>query len=259
MRFELSTTIGGRARLAAPDLERIALSGFTTIDVSLSPGALVPGDQRTVQDFQHAASAAGLEIGGLSAAWSLAAAAMERAADLGTTRLTLIADACRAHGIEPGAAPHAAALGRQLDAFALEATGRGLALAVEFPRAMAPGTVVDLIDAIEGGPVSVCLDVGHAHLSGGAPEAIEWLSGYVAVTHLHDNHGREDSHRAPYAGTVDWPLTLMAFWKTGFAGSGVIELTPDPDMAAALSRAVGARTRLQAILDDLAQPMVFPE
>jgi sugar phosphate isomerase/epimerase len=259
MRFELSTTIGGGARLAARDLERIALNGFTTIDVSMSPGSLGPGDQRTFQDFQRGATAAGLEIGGLSAAWSLAAAAMDRVADLGATRLTLIADACRAHGIEPGAAPNAGGLSRQLDALALEAARRGLSLAVEFPRTMAPETIVDLIDAVEGGPVGVCLDVGHSHLSGGAPEAIEVLSGYVVVTHLHDNQGRDDHHRSPYAGTVDWPLTLMAFWKTGFAGAAVIELTPDPDMAAALTRAVGARTRLQAILDDLAQPMVFPE
>ena len=94
--------------------------------------------------------------------------------------------------------------------------------------------------------------MGHAHLSGGAPETIEALSGYLVTVHAHDNQGRDDQHRLPYSGSVDWPATLMALWKTGFTG-------PDPDAATTLARAVGARTRLQAILDDLAQPMVFPE
>jgi hypothetical protein len=51
----------------------------------------------------------------------------------------------------------------------------------------------------------------------------------------------------------------MAFWKTGYTGPAVFELTAEPDVATTLTRAVSARTRLQAILDDLAQPMVFPE
>jgi sugar phosphate isomerase/epimerase len=105
----------------------------------------------------------------------------------------------------------------------------------------------------------VCLDIGHAHVAGDPAEAMETLSGYVTVVHLNDNQGREDSHRAPYSGSVDWPLTLMALWKTGFAGPAVVEMTPDPDVSTSLLRAIGARTRLQAILDDLALPMVFPE
>jgi hypothetical protein len=51
----------------------------------------------------------------------------------------------------------------------------------------------------------------------------------------------------------------MELEKTGYRGPLVLEVAGDPDPAAAITRAVGARTRLQAILDDLAQPMVFPE
>jgi len=259
MPFELSTTIAGRGPLARPEIERIAHAGFLTIDLSLPSVGLDPAGDGWIAGVRQSAAAVGLEIGGLCVGWALRSGALERAGSIGAKRVTLIADACRAHGSNPGTPPDPDKVGRALDALALEASQRGLALAVEFPRAFAPGTVVDLIDAIEGGPVGVCLDVGHANLGGDAPEAIEQLSGYVTVVHLHDNQGRDDSHRAPYSGSVDWPLTLMALWKTGFTGPSVIETMPDPDLATSLTRAVGARTRLQAILDDLAQPMVFPE
>ena len=115
------------------------------------------------------------------------------------------------------------------------------------------------MESLDDAPIGVCLDIGHAHLGEGAPEAIELLSGYVLITHLHDNQGREDSHRVPFSGSVDWPATLMELWKTGFTGPALFEVSAAVDVAAALTRVIGARTRLQAILDDLAQPMVFPE
>jgi sugar phosphate isomerase/epimerase len=96
-------------------------------------------------------------------------------------------------------------------------------------------------------------------VGGDAPEAIEILSGHILTTHLSDNHAQDDAHRAPGSGSVDWPAVLTELWKTGYAGPAIIELAADQDAPAALTRAVGARTRLQAILDDLAQPMVFPE
>lgn len=259
MQFELSTTIDGAARLAGPELERIALSGFATIDLSVHSIGAESADTQRLEAFRQLAAASRLQIGGISAMWSLGSRALDLADIVGTKRITLIADACRAHGSNSGGPADPAAAARALEPLAVGASRRGLALAVEFPRKFSPEAIVDLIDGVDGGPVGVCLDVGHANLAGGAPEAIELLSGYVTIVHLHDNQGREDSHRPPYAGSVDWPLTLMALWKTGFAGAAVVEVTPDPDVATSLARAVGARTRLQAILDDLAQPMVFPE
>lgn len=259
MRFELSTTIGGHRRLTGSELERIADRGFRTIDVSLPTGNGDLGGESWLAELQHAAAAAGLETGGVSAHWSLGSLALARARTIGAKRVTLIADACRVHAAGAPAAPDADKLGRALEPLAREAADASLTIVVEFPRAFDAATIGDLLDAIEGGPVGACLDVGHAQLSGDPAEAIEALSGYITLVHVHDNSGREDTHRAPYSGSVDWPLTLMALWKTGFAGSAVIEMAPDPDLPTSLTRAVGARTRLQAILDDLAQPMVFPE
>ena len=107
----------------------------------------------------------------------------------------------------------------------------------------------------------MCLDVGHAHLAGDAPDAVGRLSGYIATAHLHDNNGPRGQSSSPVGGAVDWPaVIIMACWKTGYAGPWILRLLPLPTwFGGRHRRAVGARTRLQAILDDLAQPMAFPE
>ncbi len=90
-------------------------------------------------------------------------------------------------------------------------------------------------------------------------EMAEVLSGLVMATLLHDNSGRDDLHRAPGEGTVNWPAVLTRCWKTGFTGPWIIDVVEEPGRSDALTRAVGARARLQAILEDLAQPMTFTE
>jgi sugar phosphate isomerase/epimerase len=191
--------------------------------------------------------------------WAETALALPAALELGCSRVVVLAGRCRVHPAAQDAPGDAGALRRVLEPLAAEAASHGITTAIEFPRAWSPDAIVDLLESIEDAPVGVYLDVGHAHLAGGAPETIEALSGYLVTVHAHDNQGRDDQHRLPYSGSVDWPATLMSLWKTGYSGPVVFEAAPDPDAAATLARAVGARTRLQAILDDLAQPMVFPE
>ena len=148
---------------------------------------------------------------------------------------------------------------RIVEPLAAIAESRGVSLAIEFPSSWPAQEAVRLLEALDAPPVGVCLDLGHAHLNEGAPEAIEQLAGYVQTIHVNDNLGRTDDHRLPFAGGIEWPAVLMELEKTGYTGPLVLELAGEPDAATAIARAVGARTRLQAILDDLAQPMVFPE
>ncbi len=85
-------------------------------------------------------------------------------------------------------------------------------------------------------------------------------SGHVITTHVHDNDGRDDIHLVPFDGTIDWTATLMAMWQDRLrraARSSRSPITATPP--ASCTRTVGARTRLQAILDDLAQPFGFTE
>jgi sugar phosphate isomerase/epimerase len=60
-----------------------------------------------------------------------------------------------------------------------------------------------------------------------------------------------------FDGTLDWTATLTAISKVGYAGPLVFELPDHGDAAHVLERAVGARRRLQGILEGLAAPFRF--
>jgi len=259
-RFGLSTTVFGATPLGARECDLAASHGFSLIEIAARPGHVDWRDAAVIRDVRTFVATAGLEIASLSVSLTDATAALAAAADLGSPLLIARADGCRAHNVGPRAlAINTGEFRRTLETLAEQAAATVVSAAVELPLSMGPDQMVDLLESLEGAPLGVCLDVGHAQLTSGAAEAIEILSGFIVTVHLNDNTGREDQHRPPYAGSVDWPATLMAFWKTGYSGPAVFELTADPDVPSTLTRAVSARTRLQAILDDLAQPMVFPE
>ena len=258
--FGLSTSLFGHARPGAAEFDLIAAHGFPLVELSAGTGRFDVRDPRHVTEVLALAGAAGVAIGSVAVALEDASLALHGAADLGCPILVAHAGGCVAHGAASRQAPaDAGALRRTIEHVAEHAAEKNIALVIEFPAALGAEAVAELIESMDGARVGVCLDVGHAHLAGDAPEAIDILSGLISTIHLHDNNGRADGHRAPFAGSVDWPATLMALWKTGFSGPNIIEIVPDPDVTTALTRAVGARTRLQAILDDLAQPMAFPE
>jgi sugar phosphate isomerase/epimerase len=151
---------------------------------------------------------------------------------------------------------------RSLDAIVEASASAGVALALEvIPNSLstAPALADWLASDHEWGATGVCLDVGHAHLTGGAAEAIELLSGHILTTHIHDNKGRADDHLVPFDGTIDWAATMMAFSKVGYAGPLMFELPDHGDAEAVLAAAVRARRRIGAILDDLAEPFAFEE
>jgi sugar phosphate isomerase/epimerase len=56
--------------------------------------------------------------------------------------------------------------------------------------------------------VGVCLDLGHAHVTVGVPEAIATLGERIVSVHTHDNHGEKDEHLWPGDGSIDWPATI---------------------------------------------------
>jgi sugar phosphate isomerase/epimerase len=155
-----------------------------------------------------------------------------------------------------------AALRRSLEPIAAACTRAGVRLALEvIPNDLA--TPDALLTWLEADPslsgAGVCLDVGHAHLVGGAPEAAEALGGHVLTTHLHDNAGRTDDHLLPFTGTIDWPATLMALVKVGYTGPLVFELPDHGDAARTLAQAVTAQRRIQEILERLTAPLPFSD
>ena len=136
---------------------------------------------------------------------------------------------------------------RSVEEIAACASPLGVRVALEvIPNAMATaGALVDLLDELDIPEVGVCLDFGHAHLQGGVVDAIETLSGVLAATHVHDNHGRRDEHLAPFDGTIDWTGALMALQKVGYEGTMMLELASADPSAPALERARQAAARLE--------------
>jgi len=79
------------------------------------------------------------------------------------------------------------------------------------------------------------------------------------TTHLHDNRGTTDDHLVPFDGTLDWVATMTAFQKIGYSGPLMFEVPDHGALGSTLRRLVSARTRIQAILDDLDRPFPFEE
>jgi len=286
MRFGISTHLFHGERLTRRHLERIAAEDFPLVEIFAT---------RTHFDYHSTAAADELRrwLDDLSlTAWSMHApitdrfvggqwgraystatsdgprrqealdetvAAMRSACALGCTVLVV-------HLGIPQGQPIGAddnqrgALQRSLVSLAEASAAAGLRLALEvIPNDLAtPDALVAwLTGDLELGDAGVCVDFGHAHLMGGSAEAVEVLSGHILTTHVHDNRGRSDDHLVPFTGTIDWPGTVMALSKVGYAGPLMFELPDHGDADRTLHQAVSARRRLQVILSDLSEPLGF--
>lgn len=156
----------------------------------------------------------------------------------------------------------AAAARRALTPIAAACDDAGVQLALEvIPNTLATADAILewLHEDADLDRAGACLDVGHAHLTGGAPEAVETLSGTILTTHIHDNAGGADDHLLPFAGTIDWPTTLQGLVKTGYTGPLVFELPDHGDAERVLAGAVDARRKLQAIINELTAPFPFED
>jgi sugar phosphate isomerase/epimerase len=287
-RFGISTHLFHGERLARAHLEAIAAHDFQVVEIFATRTHVDYHDPRATADIgtwladlglsaasMHAPICDGFTGGVWGRAYSNASphaatraeaiaetmAAIGAARELGCETIVLHLGLPRGQPIPTGD-NDVAAMRRSLEPIAAACTTAGVRLALEvIPNDLAtPEALLDLFAGdLELGEAAVCLDVGHAHLLGGAPEAAEALAGYVVGTHLHDNRGREDSHLVPFDGTIDWPLTLMELSKIGYTGPLMFELPDHGDATRVLERAVGARRRLQAILDELSEPLPFED
>jgi sugar phosphate isomerase/epimerase len=137
---------------------------------------------------------------------------------------------------------------RSLEETVALAAAVGVRVAVEvIPNDLSSAdALVELIDEhVEGLDAGICLDYGHAHLMGDLGEAIEAISGHLWTTHVHDNHGREDAHLVPFAGTIDWEAAMMATQKIGYDDLLMLEVADTGNPLDVLRRSAGARERLE--------------
>ena len=107
-------------------------------------------------------------------------------------------------------------------------------------------SICNLIEEqLDGLDVGICLDYGHANLMGDLGDEIETVSGHLWTTHVHDNDGRQDDHRVPFAGRIDWHAAIMETQKIGYDDVLMFEVADTGDPIEVLKRAVKARERLE--------------
>ena len=285
MHFAVSTHLFHGERLAAAHLDAIAAHGFDTVEIFATRSHVDYHDPSAVDTLCRWLSARGLRAATVHAPivdrfeqdrWGRAFSNASTREDVRAEALretTLAFEAARRLGCHtavvhlgvPDSQPiprgdnDAGAVRRSLDSLVDLGAAAGLQLALEvMPNHLStPQAIAERLESGDLREAGTCLDVGHAHLLGGAPEAAERLSGHIVATHIHDNPGNADTHLLPFEGTIDWPATLTALWKVGYDGGLVFEVADRGDAAGVLRRLVRVRARIQAILDDLAAPFDF--
>jgi sugar phosphate isomerase/epimerase len=142
--------------------------------------------------------------------------------------------------------PDAAA--RSVEEIVALAGDAGVRVALEvMPNALSSAAAIcHLIEEqFEGLDVGICLDYGHANLMGDLGDAIETVSGHLWTTHVHDNDGRTDDHRVPFAGRIDWDAAIMETQKIGYDDVLMFEVADTGDPIEVLKRTAKARERLE--------------
>ncbi len=113
------------------------------------------------------------------------------------------------------------------------------------------GSIGDLLwifGAIEDLDVGICLDTGHAHLTGSLPLVTDKLGAHIKVVHANDNKSKHDDHLPPGDGEIDWTRFGQQLNAAGFNGTVILELAgEDPDPKAVLQRARRARRFLRTL------------
>jgi len=89
-----------------------------------------------------------------------------------------------------------------------------------------PDELLELVAVINDPSVGICIDTGHAHLSGiHVGDFIRMTGDLLKCTHIDDNRCDSDTHLPPYFGTIDWEDTLQAFADIGYKGDFSFELS----------------------------------
>lgn len=85
--------------------------------------------------------------------------------------------------------------------------------------------ILDIVDRYPRERVGVCLDLGHANITGNAQNAVRAAADRLIHVHAHDNRGARDEHLVPGRGSIDWKRVLSALREVGFGGAFTLELS----------------------------------
>ena len=273
-RFGVSTHLFHETRLSREHLADIAGHGFDAVEVFATRAHFDYHDPRAVAQLaewlsdlrlsfhsMHAPIVDAIRGGKWVGSYSIAsgdearrkAAVAEIAATLKVAAAAPFTYLVLHLGIPDGQAAAAndnqpAAARRSVEEIVDLAGDAGVRVALEvMPNALSSATAIcHLIEEqIDGLDVGICLDYGHANLMDDLGDAIETVSGHLWTTHVHDNDGRTDDHRVPFAGRIDWDAAIMETQKIGYDGVLMFEVADTGDPLEVLKRTSKARERLE--------------
>jgi sugar phosphate isomerase/epimerase len=122
------------------------------------------------------------------------------------------------------------ALRRVADALAVTvaaAEERGLRLALEnMPPDILGHRIEDLLGIVEtvaSPTVGLCFDTGHANMAGRAPKMFRAAAPRTIACHVHDNNGKDDEHRVPFEGALNWKDLRAELARADYAGDFTLE------------------------------------
>lgn len=127
--------------------------------------------------------------------------------------------------------------------------GVGLALENMLPHLFS-GAVQDLLwllGAMRATDVGICLDTGHAFLSGDLHRVVHKLSGHLWMVHASDNRGVFDDHLPPGEGAIPWSALLHQLEEARFGGPLILEIAGNGEVPAILERAARGRALLEQL------------
>jgi sugar phosphate isomerase/epimerase len=107
--------------------------------------------------------------------------------------------------------------------------------------------VLWILGAIDTTEVGICLDTGHAHLSGDLGTVAHKLSGHLWMIHASDNHGQRDDHLPPGEGEIAWKPLVAQLSRLRFHGALILEIAGSSDIPTTLDRARRARQFLSQV------------
>ncbi|HEY6322682.1 MAG TPA: sugar phosphate isomerase/epimerase family protein [Thermoanaerobaculia bacterium] len=248
-------------------LEEIRGAGFSRIEVCSFPRHLDYHDREACErtaarirelaitpesfhaPFAETIDITALDSGERQAALAELLRAAEAAAILGARHFVIHP------GPEKSGLPHCERLARMenavgvLDRVAARCRELGTALLLEnmLPHLFS-GAVRDLLwllGAMKTIDVGICLDTGHAFLSGDLHDVVHKLSGHLRMVHASDNRRQFDDHLPPGDGDIPWPLLWRQLDASGFRGTVILEIAGRGSTEDILAGAQRSRAFLQ--------------
>lgn len=95
-----------------------------------------------------------------------------------------------------------------------------------YGRLHTPDILYGMLDALESPWFVICIDVGHAAITGYEPEEIirQLNNKVLRALHIHDNDYCGDKHWLPYTGEFNWDEILKALKEIDYQGEFTLEI-----------------------------------